>query len=224
MCEQKIPSPRITTGPEPSPGTVFVVDDEASVRDALRFFFETHGLTVRTFAAGSEFLAVYTPAQRGCLVLDLCLPEVDGLTLQQELARRGLYIPTVVLTGHGRVADVVQALRSGVVDVLEKPPDWNQLLERVRSALQEPAEVRRAHECQAQLRARLVELTAREREALRLLAAGISSKAIARQWGRSPKTIDVHRARILRKLGVASLAELVSAVGPLSPAWVELGG
>jgi RNA polymerase sigma factor (sigma-70 family) len=189
--------------------TVFVVDDDPAVRDSLRLLLQSAHLPVATFASAQEFLAGYDRAAPGCLVLDVRMPGQSGLELQEELAARGLSLPVIIITGHGDVPMAVRAMKLGAVDFIEKPYNAQVLLERVRHALQEDAR-RRQEEAERTARtARLNLLTPREREVLRLLAAGKATKGIAALLGISRRTVEVHRAKIMQKMQVESIAALI---------------
>jgi FixJ family two-component response regulator len=189
--------------------TVFVVDDDAAVRDSLTALIESDGLPVETFASAEDFLAAYRPGRPGCLLLDLLMPGMGGLELQRLLAARGIELPIIFLTGHGSVRDSVRALRGGAVDFLEKPPDPGTVLAEVREALARDAAARAEGERRAEVRRRLGRLTGREREVMRRMVAGRSCKEIARDLGISPRTVEIHRARVLAKLEASSVPDLI---------------
>ncbi len=192
--------------PEP---VVFVVDDDRAMRDSLRWLLDSVGLPVRTYATAADFLADHDPAQPGCLILDVRMPGMSGLDLQAELTRRGVELPTIIITGHAEVPMAVRAVKAGAIDFIEKPFSDQLLLDRVRQALaldRGAREVRSRREDACQ---RLAALTAREREVLHLVVAGKANKEIAFELGVSPKTIEVHRAHVMSKMQVDSLAELI---------------
>ena len=188
--------------------TIHVVDDDAEVRESLRFLLEAEGLTVRTYDSGTTLLATRLPAA-GCILTDFRMPDVDGLQLQAQLAGRGVRLPVIVMTGHADVPTAIGAMKAGAVDFLEKPFAEEQLLEAVERALDRNREVIEADANGAEAVRRIGLLTAREREVLTLLVAGNSNKEIAKALGTSPRTIDVHRARVLQKLEANSVADLV---------------
>jgi two-component system response regulator FixJ len=192
--------------PEP---TVFVVDDDRAMRDSLRWLLESVGLTVRTYSTAADFLREYEPAQPGCLVLDVRMPGMSGLDLQAELVRRGAGLPTIVVTGHAEVPMAVRAVKAGAVDFIEKPFSDQLLLDRVRQALEIDRLEREVRHRREEARRRLESLSAREREVLGLVAAGKANKEIAASLGLSPKTVEVHRAHVMSKMAVDSLAELI---------------
>jgi len=194
--------------PQPEP-TVFVVDDDRAMRDSLSWLLDSVGLRVRSYATAAEFLADHDPAQPGCLVLDVRMPGMSGLDLQAELARRGVELPTIVITGHAEVSMAVRAVKAGALDFIEKPFSDQLLLDRVRQALEIDLEVREVRRRREDALRRLATLTAREREVLDLVVAGKANKEIASALGLSTKTVEVHRAHVMSKMCVDSLAELI---------------
>lgn len=191
--------------------TVFVVDDEEGMRRALTRLLQAEGLVVRSFATADELLAALEGESPGCVLLDVAMPGLDGLQLQQRLAERGTRLPIVFLTGHGDIPMSVQAIKAGAVDFLTKPVRRDNLLRAVRAALDQAAALRAAAQADADLRSRLAQLTPREREVLGHVIAGKLNKVIAADLGTSEQTIKVHRGRVMEKIGVASVAELVRA-------------
>jgi two-component system response regulator FixJ len=189
--------------------TVFIVDDEEGIRKALIRMFRLAGLEATGFASAQEFLDAYRPGQGGCLVLDLSMPSMNGLELQEALSARAVSLPIIFLTGHGNVSSAVSAMKHGAADFLEKPFDSEALIERVRHALEQFARERDLAGRRAEAASRYESLTPREREVMALVVTGLSSKEIARELGASKKTIDIHRARIMSKMAATSLAELV---------------
>ncbi len=187
---------------------IHVVDDDAAIRDSLRVLLESSGLAVSTYASAPLFLAAAAESS-GCVLTDVRMPGMDGLALQRALRERGVRLPVIVMTGQGDIPIAVRAMKEGAVDFLEKPFADQDLLDAVRRALAE-SERRAAREqlCEEAQR-KLAMLTAREREVLDLLVSGLSTKAIANALGASPRTIEVHRARVFEKLGARSLPELV---------------
>jgi two-component system, LuxR family, response regulator FixJ len=192
--------------PEP---TVFVVDDDPAMRDSLRWLLESVGLQVQTYATAAEFLAGRDPAAPGCLVLDVRMPGMSGLDLQEELRRRRTDLPTIVVTGHAEVPMAVRAVKAGAIDFIEKPFSDQLLLDRVRQALEMDRLEREARARREEARRRVGHLTPREREVLDLVVAGRANKEIASVLGLSPKTVEVHRARVMEKMEVDSLADLI---------------
>ncbi len=195
-----------------APGTVFVVDDDEAVRDSLRLLFRSVGLEVETFATAPEFLAAYEVGRAGCLILDVRLPGMSGLELQQELESRGSTLPIVFITGHGDVPMAVRAIRSGAVDFLEKPFREQTLLDLVNQALERQRLDRRDRRRRSELHGRLRSLTPRERQVVDLVVEGEANKVIASRLGVSQRTVEIHRAHAMRKMGAGSLAELVTMV------------
>lgn len=197
---------------------VYVVDDDQDIRTSLSRGLGQRGFDVECFASAAEFLDAYDGEQAACLILDYGMPEMNGLELQALLTRRDLPLAVIFITGHGGVPESVQAMKGGAVDFLEKPFRQSVLVERIEAAF----EIARAHQSARGLRndihARIGRLTAREKEIVdHILAhpAEASSKDIANSLGISPRTIDHHRARILEKLRVRSVVELVDLVGKL---------
>jgi FixJ family two-component response regulator len=186
--------------------TVFVVDDDEAVRDALAMLFRTAGLAVECFDSAAAFLKCSTLPRPCCLVLDIRMPGLTGLQLQDVLAERGLRLPILFITGHGDVPMAVRAMRKGAFDFLEKPFDDPQLLVQVLDALEHPAASGRA--TPRSTRERLEELSEREREVLDCVLEAKPSRQIAVDLLISVKTVEFHRARIMQKLGVRSVAEL----------------
>jgi two-component system response regulator FixJ len=195
---------------------IHVVDDDAAVRDSLRVLLEASGFVVQTHDSARAFLTAATGAA-GCVLTDVRMPEIDGLELQRRLTERGVRLPVIVMTGKGDIPIAVRAMKAGAVDFLEKPFQDEQLLGAVRRALDEGKQLREADSTSAEAAARLAALTPREREVLDLLVTGLSNKAIANELGASPRTIEVHRARVLEKLQAHSLPELVRLVLAAEP-------
>ncbi|HET6327622.1 MAG TPA: response regulator [Planctomycetaceae bacterium] len=201
-----------STSPFPSQPTVYVVDDDQATRKSLRWLVETLGVPVQTFHSGVSFLDSYDPSQPGCLVLDVMMAGMTGLELQKELNERKIQIPVIVLTGYGDVPTAVRALKNGAVEFLEKPFDGEVLLEQIRRALGIDADRRRERDASEVVRLRLAKLTPREREILKLVVDGLSSKEIATQLEVSFKTVEAHRAKIMRKMEANGVAQLVRMV------------
>ncbi len=192
--------------------TVFVVDDNPGVRASLRALLESAALAVQTFASAEEFLAVYEPGQPGCLVLDVRLRQGNGLDLQDELRRRGVTLPVIVLTGHGNVPTSVRAMKAGAVDFLQKPAAPKLLVERICAALAQDRAARAVSSEHSAVVDRVDQLTPRERQVMELMLNGLVSKEIATALQVSVRTIEGHRRRVLAKLGVSSAAQLVRMV------------
>jgi len=191
------------------PPSVFVVDDDDGVRDALKVLIESMGIKVEVFDSVQAFLDRYSPTTPGCLVLDVRLPRISGLELQEHLKRNGINIPIIFISGHGNVAMAVRTLKAGAVDFLEKPFDDQMLLDSIQKALEIDRRSRNAEHWRTQITSCLNTLSRREEEVLRLLIQGKANKVIAHEMGLSTKTVETHRAHIMRKLGVNSMAGLV---------------
>lgn len=190
--------------------TVFIVDDDAAVRDALALLLDAAGLPARCFASADDFLAEVGAATTGCLVLDVHMPGRSGPELQAELLRRGIPLPVIFLTAHGDIPTTVQAIRAGAVDFLTKPVDARVLLERVQQACAHDRRERERRRADAARVERLAGLTPRERDVLSLALGGLPNKEIGRRLGISHRTVEVYRSRILSKTGAPSLLALVA--------------
>lgn len=191
---------------------VFVVDDDAAVRESLAMLLQSVGLEVAVYPNARAFLDAFDSDQPGCLIADLRMPGMNGLELQERLAARQAIIPVIVLTGHGDVPAAVRALKGGAVDFVEKPFDPAALVERVHQALRGDAETRASAALAAVVAGHEATLTPREREILGLVVIGKANKVIASDLGISERTVELHRARIMRKMHARSLAELVRLV------------
>ena len=192
--------------PEP---TVFVVDDDAAIRKSLRFLIESVGLHVETFATAEQFLERYDRRRAGCLLLDVRMPGMSGLHLQDELVVRKVRLPIIIITAYAEVSTAVGALRKGAVDFIEKPFSDQVLLDRVLHAIEIDRRARQAEAEQAVTAERLAQLTVREREVMDGVIVGKANKVIATELGISEKTVESHRARVMKKLGVETLADLI---------------
>jgi len=189
--------------------TVFLVDDDASVLKGLRRLLTAAGFEVAAFESPQQFLDHHDASAAGCLVLDVAMPGLNGMELQQELAARGSTLPIVFLTGHGDVPTSVQAMKRGAADFLTKPVDENDLLAAIRSAFEKGRAIRKTRAETVEIEQRLATLTPREREVLAHIVGGKRNKQVAGELGTVEKTIKVHRARVMEKMQVRSLAELV---------------
>lgn len=189
--------------------TVFVVDDDPSLRQSLQWLLESVGLRVETYASADEFLDIYQPPRQGCLLLDIRMPGMTGLDLQQALLERRIALPTIIITGHGDVPTAVRAMKAGAVDFIEKPFNDQLLLDRIHQALERNTRQQQREVQRLAALARLVQLTRREREVMNLVVAGKTNKTIATELGLSEKTVEVHRANLMKKLQLNSVAELV---------------
>jgi FixJ family two-component response regulator len=192
--------------------TVFIVDDDADVRQAMRWLIESVGLKAETYADGRAFLESYDADKPGCLVTDVRMPGISGLELQEELAARGSELPVIIITGFGDVPTAVRALRSGAVDFIEKPFNDQALLERIQRCIEEDARNRSKRVEKTEVAARVARLTQRERDVMGLVVAGRTSKAIAGNLDIAFNTVQAHRARVMRKMEAANLADLVRMV------------
>lgn len=199
-----VTSPAIVAEP-----TVFVIDDDPALRKSLRWLMESIGLRVLTFASAQEFLSAYEPDQCGCIVLDVRMPGMSGLELQERLREQACELPMIVMTAFGDVPMAVRAMKSGAVHFFEKPVGDQVLLDEVQAALAE--DVRRRQEALLHRDAaeRYSRLTAREAEVLELVVAGLSSREIGVQLGVSFKTVEAHRAKIMRKMDAESVPHLI---------------
>lgn len=192
--------------------TVFIVDDDQAVRDSLQWLIQSVGLNVVTFPDALSFLNHVNEDQAGCVVLDVRLPGISGLELQQKLAARGIRMPVIIVTGHGDVPMAVRAMKAGALDFIEKPFSDQVLLERVNQALELDRATRDARAEIADIERRLAQLSPREREVMSRIVAGQANKVIAIELGLSERTVEIHRAKVMSKTGARSLAELVSMV------------
>lgn len=189
--------------------TVFIVDDEEAVRDSIAMLLRSVRMTTRCFADAAEFLERYRPEEPGCLVIDVRMPRMSGLELQQELNRRGWTLPLIFITGHGDVPMAVEAMRAGALDFLQKPFKDDDLIRRVQKALEQDAAERAELQQRDALRSRFEALTPREREVARRIAAGEANKVVALELELSERTVELHRANLMQKLGLRNLAQLV---------------
>ncbi len=191
---------------------VYVVDDDEAVRDSLTLLLKAVGLTGQTFSSAAEFLNDYDPEQHGCLVADIRMPGMSGLDLQDELNRRGAQLPLIFITGHGDVPMAADAMKSGALDFIEKPFRDQDLLDRVQQALAWDKERRIENLKTLAIRERLATLTPRETEVMECVVQGQANKVIAMDLGVSQRTVEIHRARVMEKMGIRSVAKLVRAV------------
>lgn len=189
--------------------TIYIVDDDDSMRKALALLLTTVGYTPVAFARPGQFLESYNPEQHGCVVLDIRMPQMSGLEVQQQLNRAGALLPVIFITGHGDIQMAVQAMKDGAFDFMTKPFRDQDLLDRVNSALKQDAENRAAVERRADLRSREALLTSREREVMSLVVDGKANKVMAIDLGLSERTIEIHRANVMEKMGAKSVAHLV---------------
>jgi Response regulator len=188
---------------------VFVIDDDPSMRTAIKELIEAVGLSCQTFESGQEFLVAELPDIPSCLVLDVRLPGLSGLNLQRELTERGIQIPVIFITGHGDIPMSVQAMKAGAMEFLTKPFRDQDLLDAIEQATERDRAERRQRTEMGDLVDRSETLTPREREVMRLVVAGLLNKQIASELGISEKTVNVHRSQVMQKMRADSLAELV---------------
>jgi FixJ family two-component response regulator len=189
--------------------TVFIIDDDAAVRDALGLLLGLHGYRTAVFANAAGFLGTFRPDWDGCLLIDIRMPGMDGLALQRELRQRGCGLPVIVITGHGDVASAREAFRAEAIDFLEKPLDQDRLIQAIEEAFARQRARRDARQAQAALSRGLADLTPREREVMDLVVAGCHNRDIAGRLGISVRTVEVHKARMMAKLGAESIPQLV---------------
>ena len=202
------------------PQTAFIVDDNEAVRDSLRTLLEAAGHRVRSFGSGGEFLAAMPPSEDGCLIIDVRMPGIGGLDVQERLQADSISLPVIVITGHGDVPLAVRAMKAGAVDFVEKPFAEEVILAAIERALKIGRQQHETGAETAEAEARFSRLTVREQAVLRLLVAGKQNKVIAYELGISPRTVEIHRARVMEKTRSRSLSELVrvAIAGGISPA------
>jgi two-component system response regulator FixJ len=188
---------------------VYIIDDEEAIRDSAALLLRSVGLPSQTFADGHSFLAAWTPQMRGCVVLDVRMPRLGGLELQQELNRRGCSLPLIFITGHGDVPMAVEAMRAGAMDFLQKPFNDEDLIRRVQRALEQDAREHAVLQQREELKRRVDSLTPREHEIAERIVAGDANKAIAIDLDLSERTVELHRARIMQKMDARGVAQLV---------------
>jgi len=196
---------------------VYVVDDDASVRDAIKKLIASVGLRAEAFGSTREFLSSKRPEAPACLVLDVRLPDVSGLEFQRELADSGIQIPIIFITGHGDIPMTVRAMKAGAVEFLTKPFRGQELLDAIQVAVARDRDAWAQREAMAGLRQRYSSLTAREKEVMTLVARGLLNKQIAAELGTSELTIKTHRGRVMEKMAADSVADLVRMSEKLKP-------
>lgn len=189
--------------------TVFVVDDDQAMRNSLQWLIESVGMQVEVYDSADAFLSNYYPGRAGCLLLDVRMPGMSGLDLQERFVRQQIRIPIIIITGHGDVPMAVRAMKAGAVDFIEKPFNDELLLDSIRNALELDARERQVQEQRSEIAARLGQLTPRELEVMGMVTDGRSNKEIAIGLDVSAKTVEAHRARVMEKMQAQSLAELV---------------
>ena len=196
---------------------VYVVDDDEAIRDSLRLLLRSVGLKSQLYANASDFLKSLDPTRHGCLLADIRMPGMSGLELQDELNKRHIEIPTIFITGHGDVPMAVNAIKAGAIDFIQKPFRDQDLIDRIHEALQLDSERSESRQEEIGIRERIASLTPREKEVMHKVVDGCANKVIALDLGVSQRTIELHRARVMHKMGVRSLADLVKLVGRVEP-------
>ena len=189
--------------------TVYIVDDDQAIRHAMELLMRSVGLDYEIFHSGDDFLTDHTNDRAGCLVLDIRMPGLGGLELQEKLNDMGSTLPIIFITGHGDVPMAVEAMQKGAVDFIQKPFRDQELLDRIGEALKADQELRSAREEKAEVQSRIDKLTNRERQVLDLVVTGKPNKVIAYELGVSQRTVEIHRARVMEKMEAKSLADLV---------------
>lgn len=192
---------------------VYIVDDDSAVRDALSMLLEAGGYNVEAFQCAADFLATSTPSARGCIILDVDMPDMNGLAVQENLAKRGLRLPVIFLSGHGTIPISVRAIKAGAIDFLTKPVEGSVLLAQVQKAMEHGSSLQKKSDSSQSASLLLATLTGREREVLMLAISGHANKEIALRLGISFRTVEIHRAHVLKKAGVSNLLELTSIAG-----------
>jgi len=188
---------------------ILIVDDDPDVRDSLRALLESSGFAVRDFDSARKVLADTSIAEGACLIADIRMPDMDGLQLQEELTKRQIGLPVIVVTGHGDVALAVRAMKAGAIDFIEKPFDGELMLESVQRALALSRQTRNQNALAEAAESRIALLTARERQVLEHLVGGRSNKIIAYELDISPRTVEIHRAHLMEKMQAKSLSEVI---------------
>ncbi|MBV0933743.1 response regulator transcription factor [Marinobacterium weihaiense] len=199
-----------------SNATVFIIDDDADFRESVQWLLESTSYTIESYASAQAFLDHYDQ-RPGCMLLDVRMPEINGLALQQIMQERDIRLPVIILTGHGDVPMAVAAMKNGALDFLEKPFDDDVLLKLVDRAMQEADERFNQWSEEQELREHHERLSRREREVMALVVTGKSNREIAETLGISPKTVEVHRSRVMSKMQAESLAQLVQMHSRLAP-------
>lgn len=203
--------------------SVLVIDDEPRMRSSLSRLLRSAGLRAETYGSAEEFLENYRPPARGCLIVDACLEPMSGLELQEQLRAREVPLPIIFISGYAEVPLVVQAMKAGAINFLEKPFDDDSLLRSVAQAIERHDEIKREHAWRNRAAERLQTLTPREREIMDLLVSGNHTKMISKKLGISPKTVDIHRAKVLEKMQVDGVVNLVNLIHRFKPACSTLG-
>jgi two-component system response regulator FixJ len=192
--------------------TVFVVDDDAGVRDSIALLIRSVGLKSQTYPSANDFLATYAAGTPGCLVLDVRMPGMSGLELQERLEAIGSTLPIIFLTAHGDIPMAVQAVKAGAVDFIQKPFRDQALIDRIQQAIEQDARAREEFTDRDRIADRVATLTPREREVMDMVVEGKANKAIAIDLGLSQRTVEIHRARVMKKMQAESLSQLVQMI------------
>jgi FixJ family two-component response regulator len=208
---------------KPQESLIYLVDDDEAVRDSLAMLFESIGLAYEAYPSALDFLQHYDPERHACLVADIRMPGLSGLELQQRLNDQRAEIPIVFITGHGDVPMAVTAMKSGAADFIQKPFRDQDLIDRINKALERDRDRRKSRAEQDEIRSRIALLTPREKEVMQRVVRGQANKVIAMDLGVSQRTVELHRARVMRKLKMRSLAELVHAVDKIAVPAVPSG-
>lgn len=202
---------------QPDPANVFIVDGNPAVRDAIRWLVQQVGLNAKTYDSAQEFLAAFKPGMRGCLVLDIRMPGLSGLDLQDKLVQAGIQLPVIIVTGHGDVPITVRAMKAGAFEFLQKPFNDQALLDAIQSALEKYTQLWEQKDRMSQTSRNLESLTPREREILEQLRHGKLNKVIAGDLGLSVRTVEGHRAKIMEKMGARTVGQLLEMVMKTDP-------
>ncbi len=208
----------LTKKPSKDSPVVYLVDDDEAIRDSLSLLLDSVGLEHAVFSSALEFLEAYDPEQHACLVADIRMPGLSGLELQQKLNQDHADVPIIFITGHGDVPMAVNAMKSGATDFIQKPFGDQDLIDRIHKALAKDQATRVSRTQEKAIRERVAQLTPRELEVMQRVVRGPANKVIAMDLGVSQRTVELHRARVMHKLNMRSLAELVSAIGKLNEA------
>jgi FixJ family two-component response regulator len=192
--------------------TVFIVDDDAAIRDSLSLMIEQEYLAVQAFESGEAFLAYYRPECRGCVIIDIRMPGMDGLELHEVVLERNILLPVIFLTGHGDIPMSVQAMKAGALDFLTKPVTREKLMTSIRAAIQKSERVLLENSNHQEALSRLADLTDRERDVMLLAVQGQPNKYIARHLGISHRTVEIHKSKIMHKTGALNLLDLARIV------------
>ncbi|PHR92793.1 MAG: DNA-binding response regulator [Robiginitomaculum sp.] len=188
---------------------VYILDDDEAVRDSMSALLDSYGFEQKVFSSANTFLAEVSPEYAGCLLLDIRMPEMDGLEVLQRLVKDGIKLPVIIITGHGDLPMAVKAMKAGAVDFIEKPFEEDVLVESVRRAMAIGEKIYLEKTEQKNLQSRIERLTPREHEVLVHIASGRQNKVIAYDMGISPRTIEIHRARVIEKMQARNLSHLV---------------